>query len=399
MPITIEGSGTSTNDTDHRTPLRSLGKVVDTSLSEFRLRATNRPWKVPVKSMLNRYLIVSLLVGLLCCSTWAQGPGHSWTVVLDANSGEVLEAVRHDRFAKHYPPNDKKLVLGSFGVPEEKAPSLTLPKQYKGRPVVAKPLRWNAKSVLTFLGYDGNLPPTNGRGEFVLLDRVSGQLITHLASCETNSAGRTTFYKPGVTHCQDFLAADQKDGTVALSSLLTGKKVGAFPGKLSDWNGGASGLWKANSAFYLATESILTASRGQPESTHLTKFKPGAGVLWKCDRIGPEVWRLKQEGGRVYVWFNGDPKEFELKKAAASRFSTQDIGTNVIPYKNLLFGATRLGGYDSPRIAIWEVLNGQWSFIFEYRKDKLSESQRDSLFQKHQFSPTMRARLETAFPP
>lgn len=92
-----------------------------------------------------------------------------------------------------------------------------------------------------------------------------------------------------------------------------------------------------------------------------------------------------------------------FRAAIQYRYNREMLYYTIVPYKNRYFGescgtsqAMRNQNGVRPHIAIWEYVNGHWSFIFDFYATVDADEgalELNRLFARYQFSPNMRQKL------
>ncbi|MGV8124746.1 MAG: YncE family protein [Candidatus Xenobiia bacterium LiM19] len=326
----------------------------------------------------------------------AQGYHPPWTAVLNPADGKAVESYRFEEpCGKSSPPD---LPYADYTrwelLPEEKRPDLKamkLPAAYRGKNIHAEAWRIASESrVLVFLSekpFYVESVPGNVDGDWVVVDPATGSIVFDLKfHAKSLTAGRSLSFEPGISAWGRYAALDIAQKTTEIYDIAAGKKLASLPVSFKPYE--CHGIWAAGGFIYVQT------GRG------LSKVDPSSGrMLWSYPHVGRIKGVRLHSDGRLYVAFDEDPHTLQksLKQAASQRFHGKDFYAGIIPYKNSYFGSTRTGGWNGKKIAVWELLHGKWSFIFEYHED-MAESEKDRLYAKNRFSSKMRGRLEWRAP-
>lgn len=340
-------------------------------------------------------LRLGILIGLwfsLACAAQAEAPGAPWVTVLRP-SGEVLAVMRCDGGQYHSEPQSDdaehwpyvKTLLTSTDAPSRPdAGSQKLPTMYKGQPVVAVPWLLTPRGgVLTylFLGKtQKGQEPVDGPGVFAVVDGHSGSIL-HTLPPRFNqyAADRSIYWRPTIAVAkQCALVCD--DGITTAYDLDRGQKLWTLPAASGDVRG-LDGAWYFEGALYLSTTRGLC--RVDPVNGH---------VVWCIPAVGAHMERMVMRDGVLYVLAYYPPPTVTeaLKTAATGRYGSPPRDRVVVPYKTSFFGLTQRTDKLND---VWEFKKGRWSWIFAYDSAQ-SESARDRVFAKYQFSSHMRQRLE-----
>lgn len=334
------------------------------------------------KARMGRVLLVALLLFGLAR---AEDPGVSFLAVLDPESGRVLGHYRLDEElqqevldgveAPHFPysrrfcGHEKKVYI--VGFEDEDAAT----KPYGGK--------WQIGQAVTGRGLlsDGTQfafradAGYEGPGMFGL---IRNDRFHPLVRTEFHSSGRSlAAHKPRLTVAGPYLFTDSTEGVTCMK-----------------WADGST-LWKAPwhfahcrypwGAFYQRGCVFADLEGG------LARIDPAGGkVLWKWAGAG-EVENLRiYDDGRLYIGYVYAPRQLgqELRQASQERYGAKVTWAAWVPYRDLYFGSTQQQG----RWAIWERVNGRWSFVLDH-PGGISEAELDTLYARHQLSPTMRRRL------
>lgn len=360
----------------------------------------------------SRMKIRWLLIVLLLLPALAEDPPNPQIAVLDPATGQVLghylmmRSMR-ERFEQgtedpHFDSMDafthqfrdpSKLTSEDGKSNFSRGDSLTADKIFMGRLENGDRLVWFRKK--------GN------QGPLKVVD-TAGNQRTLVPSTGLGGAGWRMFFVPGLCAAGPYLLGEEPDGA-SCRRISDSKLLWHAPWKFGHcrWNLGA---WYTGGALYVDT------TRG------LAKVDPASGkILWTwSDAV--ELTRVVQEpDGLLYVEFDYGPHERlykPLTQAAVERYhwpaqKAEGLAGNyfwprIIPYKDTYFGMTwysprRLTGdktwleqyLKSGTIALWELKNGKWSFIFDYEVKGQSEAELDALYAKYRFSPGMRKMLTT----
>lgn len=217
----------------------------------------------------------------------------------------------------------------------------------------------------------------DGRQRVLLQDRIC------------TAPGWRPLLRPGACVAGPFLLSEEPDGA-SCRLIETGEVLWRARWKFAHcrWNLGA---------YYAGGALYVDSDRG------LARVDADTGkILWTWkDSVELLDVRLYPDG-LLYVHFQYGihPDVFKgLRKAASERYQWpyKDFYLRAIPYKANYFGATWRGKtyLKDGKVAIWERLNGKWSFVFDYDCQGQTEAELDALYAKHQFSPVMRRQLTT----
>ncbi|MCA9792415.1 MAG: hypothetical protein KC910_11490 [Candidatus Eremiobacteraeota bacterium] len=333
------------------------------------------------------------LLLLLSSLVWAEDPGQSYLMVLDAQTGKTLGHYLMDTVVQEQ-------VMAGTEVPHfahtrrfiGKLDAVTYIVQYRDNDPRDKPASGGKLSGdVRILRQTPNGTPVavlqkSGSEEAAFGVVLEGRFRPLVAHTRYWSGGRSTgFAEPGLAVAGNFLLVDSDQGIRALE-LPSGRQV--WQSKLhfahSRWDWGA---WNQGGALFIEARQGLV-------KVDATKGR----VLWTCPEVG-EVNLVRQyDDGRVYVgyiWPRPDVAR-ALRQAAENYFHCDQVGVHVVPYKDGYFGHTGpTEGQAAPDHGVWETVGGQWKLVFEYPVTLTDIEQLNALYAKYRFSPAMRRRLTT----
>ena len=343
--------------------------------------------------LVKSHLKVLALTLLMVAVVWSEEPTSSQAAVLDPATGKVLghylltrrmdeyiQAGTEDThfeylktFCFDYKPDPAKLVDEQGR--QYTRPDRLFPKVFLGILPDGRRLMWFAKDGKSDLGSLKVVKP-DGTQRVLLKDRNFG------------GAGATALFTPGVCVAHPYLLSQDQNG-VECRSISDGRLLWK-----SSWNFGHCrwnrGAWCCGGALYADTKEGL--SRVNLHSGKIEWTWPDSVEL-RDVKVYPD--------GLLYVKFQNGPKDTilnSLRKQAVSHYKSPgetDFWVGAIPYKAGYFGTTWQGQnyLNDGKVAVWERIDGQWRFIFDYQCTGQSDAELDKLYAEHQLSSRMRQLL------
>lgn len=199
----------------------------------------------------------------------------------------------------------------------------------------------------------------------------------------SQGAGRSILWRPEVAMGGSYLAVQEGD-RIAGYHLDAGRRVWAVRGKLARRHGGPTKpLWQLGTELYIPTKDGLL------------KVEAATGrTRWLCRLVGEDAGQATlQPDGNLYVVHAHFPSVLvqPLQQAAQQRYSSSraNVGS-LIPHDNGRTYFSRV--FDGEVTSVWERVDGQWRFVFEY--GPVPDEERERLYARHGFSRLMQRRLE-----
>lgn len=235
-----------------------------------------------------------------------------------------------------------------------------------------------------------------GWGPLKAVDAGGRQWTLISRTCYSTAGRSAYFHHPRLSVAGPFLLVEEDQGLLC-KRIPDNKVLWRTDLKFNHycrWNWGA---WYRDGALYLSSSKGLV--RVNPDTGKQLWTWPDAVEVCDLD-LYPD--------GHLYVRYQYGPSDAQfasLRKAALDHYNWPGdfrFFSRIIPYKDRHFASVwwRKGELEGNYLkdgkqALWECVDGKWSFIFDYEVKGQSQEELDALFARHGFSPRMRKQLTT----